>query len=106
MPILKRFVPEPKDIKDYRDTPGVHFEAKCDQCGRIFYPKRGTAKYCSKTCSIEFRRGGILANPIEKNDKASKPSKPANKKSKSSGMRALERILERNKKRRDRYPLK
>jgi hypothetical protein len=106
MPILKRVVPAPKDIKDYRDESGVYFEAKCDQCGRIFYPKRGTAKYCSKTCSIEYRRGGILINPIEEKSKSSKPSETSNKKSIKPSTSALEKLKERNKKRRERFPIK
>jgi uncharacterized Zn finger protein (UPF0148 family) len=70
MAVLKRHVPEPINIKDYREQGGVFYEAKCEQCGRIFYPKRGTAKYCSKQCGIEFRNGGIL----EKNEDK-KPNK-------------------------------
>lgn len=61
MAILKKFVPEPK-IKDYRYSEGVYYEAKCDQCGRIYYPKRSTSKFCSKICTVQFANGGILAN--------------------------------------------
>jgi hypothetical protein len=62
MPILKRVVPAPINVKDYRNSGGVYYEAKCEQCGRTFYPKRRTAKYCSKTCGIEYRSGNILVN--------------------------------------------
>jgi hypothetical protein len=47
-------------IKDYRDKEGVYYEAKCDHCGRIYYPKRSTSKYCSKTCTIEQAKGNTL----------------------------------------------
>lgn len=65
MPILMRIVPEPQSIKDYRADGQVYYEAKCDQCGRIYYPKRPTARYCSKRCGIEYRNGNTLANPPE-----------------------------------------
>lgn len=71
MAVLKRYVPEPNDIKDYRDRSGVFYEAKCEQCGRIFYPKRGTAKYCSKQCGIEFRNGGLLVKTDDKKESIS-----------------------------------
>jgi hypothetical protein len=84
MAVLKRYVPEPIDIKDYRDRPGVFYEAKCEQCGRIFYPKRGTAKYCSKQCGIEYRNGGVLTKKDDKklsistqNEKEPRPVSPA-----------------------------
>lgn len=64
MPILKRILAEKESIKDYRNTKGVHYEAKCDFCGSIFYPKRSTAKYCSKICGREAVR-------IAKSDKKS-----------------------------------
>ena len=83
MAVLKRYVPEPNNIKDYRDRPGVFYEAKCEQCGRIFYPKRGTAKYCSKQCGIEYRNGGVLAKKDDKkvsistqNEKKPRPVHP------------------------------
>lgn len=61
MAILKKYVPEPL-IKDYRDKEGVYYEAKCDHCGRIYYPKRSTSKYCSKTCTIEEGKGNKPLN--------------------------------------------
>jgi hypothetical protein len=66
MAVLKRYVPEPTQIKDYRDRGGVYYEAQCEQCSRIFYPKRGTAKYCSKMCGIEYRNGGIITKKANK----------------------------------------
>lgn len=66
MPILKRIVPEPIDIKDYRDDKGIHYEAKCDQCGRIYYPKRSTSKFCSKVCSTEKnKKVKIIENKVD-----------------------------------------
>ena len=83
MAVLKRHVPEPIFIKDYREQGGVFYEAKCEQCGRIFYPKRGTAKYCSKQCGIEYRNGGVLAKKDDKkvsistqNEKKPRPVHP------------------------------
>jgi hypothetical protein len=69
MPILKRIITEPEHRKDYRNTKGVHFEAKCDYCGEIFYPKRSTAKYCSKTCGREAVR---IANQDKKSIKGTR----------------------------------
>jgi endogenous inhibitor of DNA gyrase (YacG/DUF329 family) len=61
MAILKKIVPQPI-IKDYRDQDGSYYEAKCDQCGRIYYPKRSTSKYCSKLCNTMYLNGEVLAN--------------------------------------------
>jgi hypothetical protein len=63
MAILKRIVPEPI-IKDYREDNGSYYEAKCEQCDRIYYPKRNTSKYCSKQCGTYASKGMMLANPI------------------------------------------
>ena len=73
MAILKRFVPEP-EVKDWRGSDGVHYEAKCEQCGRIFYPKRSTAKYCSRRCNDEYNKGNWLEKeePEEKHTPAVK----------------------------------
>jgi hypothetical protein len=65
MAIITKIVPEPI-IKDYRNDGGSYYEAKCDQCGRIYYPKRSTSKYCSKSCNNMFAQGGILMNPPHK----------------------------------------
>jgi hypothetical protein len=103
MAVLKRYVPEPTQIKDYRDRGGVFYEAKCEQCGRIFYPKRGTAKYCSKMCGIEYRNGGILTKKENKGYEtaqkdALKPSVNSPKKEmpgRKKEVSALERLKER-----------
>jgi hypothetical protein len=65
MAILKKIVPEPI-VKDYRDANGSYYEAKCEQCGRIYYPKRNTSKYCSKQCGTYASKGMMLVNPIDK----------------------------------------
>lgn len=64
MAIIKRIVPEPI-VKDYRDNNGSYYEAKCEQCGRIYYPKRNTSKYCSKQCGTYASKGMILVNTAE-----------------------------------------
>ena len=98
MPILKRVVPEPLNIKDFRDNGGIYYEAKCEQCGRIFYPKRGTAMYCSKRCGIEYRNGGILANPLpDKPPKVSNPTKSGSVKKPNNLLTALEKLKLKNK---------
>lgn len=58
MAILKRIVPE-YPVKDYRNSKGVHYEAQCSHCNRIYYPKRSTSKYCSKECGT-FAFKGVM----------------------------------------------
>src|SRR6476661_4954425 len=73
MAIMKRYVPEP-EVKDWRESGGTYYEAICEQCGRIFYPKRSTAKYCSRICNDEHNKGNTLVKddqqqlpiPVEK----------------------------------------
>lgn len=62
MPILNRITKPSIEIKDYRNTRGVYYEAFCDQCGLKYYPKRSTAKFCSKFCSNESSRGNSNIN--------------------------------------------
>ena len=93
MAVLKRHVPEPIFIKDYREQGGVFYEAKCEQCGRIFYPKRGTAKYCSKQCGIEFRNGGILSNEDELQKKKLEKLRAEIKKRSEERRARIEKIL-------------
>jgi len=65
MPILKRIVPEPVAIKDYREDGGIYYEAKCDLCGRIYYPKRNTSKFCSRVCATEInKKVKVIENKI------------------------------------------
>jgi uncharacterized OB-fold protein len=67
MSILKRIVPEPIVIKDYREGGGIHYEAKCDQCSRIYYPKRSTSKFCSRICIIESnKKVKVIENKVDK----------------------------------------
>lgn len=51
MPIL-RYIPPKKTIVDRRTSEGGYYQAECDHCGSIFYPKRCTAKFCSRSCTV------------------------------------------------------
>jgi uncharacterized OB-fold protein len=85
-------VPAPVQVKDYRNEGGVFYEAICDQCGRKFFPKRSTAKYCCKQCGIEARNGRTLIKEDElKLTKTIKESTQARNK--------LKELVERGKKR-------
>ena len=55
MAILK-YIPRKSKIIDRRTENGGYYEATCDVCGTIFYPKRNTAKYCSHPCAIHAYR--------------------------------------------------
>lgn len=51
MPIL-RYIPLKKTIVDRRTSEGGYYQAECDHCSSIFYPKRSTAKFCSRSCTV------------------------------------------------------
>lgn len=51
MAILK-YIPPTKKIIDHRSESGGYYEAKCENCGTIFYPERSNAKYCSPNCGL------------------------------------------------------
>lgn len=91
MAIKKRMVPEPEIIKDYRGESGIYYEAECDQCGRTYYPKRSTSKYCSKICTIEHAKGNIVVNKFSKGGSISK-KKSAEKPKKESFKERQERV--------------
>ena len=94
MAIITKIVPEPI-IKDYRNDGGIYYEAKCDQCGRIYYPKRSTSKYCSKICNNMFAQGGILINPTNKEPiKGDNKVKLTDKERKEQLKKTLERAKE------------
>lgn len=101
MAIKKRIVPPPKEIKDYRNQPGLYYEAVCDQCGRTYYPKRPTSKYCSKVCSQQAYLGHKMANKVNSTGSkadgitsASNSGKKSSKKSRMTKNDLLERARE------------
>jgi len=71
MAILK-YIPPIKDIIDNRNDKGDYYEALCDVCGKKFYPKRASAKYCNSNCKQIQHRIDLAAGKITKEIK--KPS--------------------------------
>lgn len=55
MPILN-YVPKKTTKIDHRSEAGGYYEAKCTECSETFYPKRNSAKFCSKTCQMQAWR--------------------------------------------------
>ena len=67
MPILKRY-PVERPIKDYRSAGRGYYEAACDFCGRIYYPFKSDAKYCSQSCRQQAHvkhKGGRLEPKVD-----------------------------------------
>lgn len=71
MGILK-YIPPIKEIIDNRNDKGDYYEALCDVCGKKFYPKRASAKYCNANCKQIQHRIDLAAGKITKEIK--KPS--------------------------------
>lgn len=66
---IKKYTPPKRQIIDNRNPNGGFYEATCDSCGTIYYPKRITSRYCTPKCSLDhFRKskaeklasGGII----------------------------------------------
>jgi hypothetical protein len=55
MAILK-YIPPKRVINDRRTPDGGYYEAKCEHCDTLFYPKRKTAMYCSNSCTVSAYR--------------------------------------------------
>ena len=68
MGIIK-YIPKTTTILDRRSDDGGYYVAKCDNCGREFYPKSRRAKYCCKDCGSKFYLNVILAKKVKKNTK-------------------------------------
>ena len=51
-----RYIPKVKEVIDNRSPDGGFYEAECDECSNIFYPKRSNAKYCSRSCLVMHYR--------------------------------------------------
>jgi hypothetical protein len=63
MGILK-YIPKKKNIIDRRSDDGGYYEAECDVCGTIYYPKRSNGKYCSHSCSIRAYRERVQKGTV------------------------------------------
>lgn len=55
MAILK-YNPPPTEIRDNRNQGKGYYDAKCEVCGTLFYPKRSNAKYCTTKCALIHHR--------------------------------------------------
>lgn len=60
MAILK-FVPSPKKIRDNRSNDNGYYEATCNSCGTLFFPKRSNAKYCTPKCAVDAHRTAVAS---------------------------------------------
>lgn len=58
MAILKH-IPKKESVVDFRSEDGGYFIASCEVCGREYYPKKSSSKYCSSNCSISAYRTRI-----------------------------------------------
>jgi len=56
---IKKFIPGPKKIIDHRGNPHGFYEAVCDVCGTVYYPKRSNSKYCNSKCAVVAHRAAI-----------------------------------------------
>lgn len=63
---IQKYIPKKKNIIDRRTPDGGYYEAVCDDCGTVFYPKRSNARYCSHSCTVAAMRKRNLENPPEK----------------------------------------
>ena len=48
---ILNYIPKKKEVIDRRTDNGGYYEAVCDECGNVYYPKRSNAKYCSRSCT-------------------------------------------------------
>lgn len=67
MAILK-FVPSPKKIRDNRSNENGYYEATCNVCGTVFFPKRSNAKYCTSKCAQDNHRMELVSVKKTKKD--------------------------------------
>jgi len=65
MAILK-YIPKKTQIVDHRNSEGGYFVAICDVCGREYYPKRSTSKYCSASCGMTAYRTKVSEKTVKK----------------------------------------
>lgn len=55
-----RYIPIKKQVIDKRSEEGGFYEAECDQCHNVFYPKRSNARYCSRSCLVmSYRKKNV-----------------------------------------------
>lgn len=79
MAILK-YHPPLTEIRDNRTTGKGYYDAKCEVCGTLFYPKRSNAKYCTTKCALINHRIS-LANGTATKKVAAVPKVPKTKES-------------------------
>lgn len=72
MAILK-YNPPVTEIRDNRNKGKGYYDAKCEVCGTLFYPKRSNAKYCTTKCALIHHRISI-ANGTATKRAVSKPN--------------------------------
>jgi len=68
MTILK-YIPAEQNIIDYRGKNVGYYEATCDVCGTLFYPRRSDTKYCTAGCGLIAYRKALAAGTVKKKSK-------------------------------------
>ena len=67
---ILNYIPKKKEVIDRRTDNGGYYEAVCDECGNVYYPKRSNAKYCSRSCNVmAYRRKKKAEGPKIKKEK-------------------------------------
>jgi hypothetical protein len=67
---ILNYIPKKKEVIDRRTDNGGYYEAVCDECGNVYYPKRSNAKYCSRSCTVmAYRRKKKAEGPKIKKEK-------------------------------------
>jgi len=85
-----RYVPPNVPIKDYRNDKGGYYIAKCDICGREFYPKRKSGRYCSEPCLRKAEL--ILREPKPKEPKKAEKTVIVPKKTKKKATEPKQKV--------------
>lgn len=65
---ILNYIPKKKAKIDHRSEEGGYYEARCSECSETYYPKRKTAKYCSKTCQMQAWRRQRAADELVLNE--------------------------------------
>jgi hypothetical protein len=72
MAIIK-YNPPVLEIRDNRNKGKGYYDANCEVCGTLFYPKRSNAKYCTTKCALIHHRISV-ANGTATKRVESKPT--------------------------------
>lgn len=79
---INKFIPGQLKIIDHRGSSTGYYEAVCDICGTVYYPKRSNSKYCNSKCAVVAHRkamaeGGNVKKVVSKPKKEKEAPKQA-----------------------------